>query len=215
MNHQNTTTMSFRSFRWSMATGLFMLLAGTAFPAMLPDAKPVDFPADPAKHVIRIQRDAADDARKKLIAVAEAAAPDAAALKKAANGEVLAKDEVQWWHGETLGIRIPFAVTGAGVEYYRKLVEGYGKQAFKRCSEPSSKLDYQAGVVFHKEFEHQGKTYRDVHVVTLKLSFSQQFAASETEGMEFEKQRTVILNAEGKVLAISGDGPTEVAVMAI
>ena len=198
-----------------MVPGLLLFLGGTAFPAMLPGAKPKDFPANPAKHVIHIQRDAADDAQKKMIALAESTAPDADALIKAADGQALAKDEVRWWHGETLGIRIPYAVTGASVEYYKKLVEGYQKQAFKRYIEPSSRLDYHASVVFQKEFEHQGKAYKDVHVVTLKLSFSQQFAASTTEGMDFEKQRTVILDAKGRVLAISGDGPTEVPVMAI
>ena len=33
--------------------------------------------------------------------------------------------------------------------------------------------------------------------------------------MQFEKERVVILDAKGKVLHISGDGPTEVPVLAI
>jgi hypothetical protein len=33
--------------------------------------------------------------------------------------------------------------------------------------------------------------------------------------MQFEKERVVILDANAKVLHISGDGPTEVPVMAI
>jgi hypothetical protein len=150
-----------------------------------------------------------------MIAAAEAAIPDRQALQKALGDQPMAKDEVQWWHQEQLGVRIPFAITGAAVEYFKKLVEGYQKQDFKRYSEPSSKLDYQAGVVFHKSFEHEGKTFTDVHVVTLKISFSEHFAATVTEGMSFEKQRIVILDAKGTVLAVSGDGPTEVPVMAV
>lgn len=52
-------------------------------------------------------------------------------------------------------------------------------------------------------------------MVTLNLSFSEQFAATVTEGMSFEKHRIVILDAKGTVLAIYGDGPTEVPVMAV
>lgn len=33
--------------------------------------------------------------------------------------------------------------------------------------------------------------------------------------MSFQKERVVILDAKGKVLHISGDGPTEVAILAI
>ena len=68
---------------------------------------------------------------------------------------------------------------------------------------------------FHKEFKLGDKTFNDVHVVTLKLTFEQNFAATGTEGMHFEKERVVVLDAEGKVLHISGDGPTEVPIMAI
>ncbi|MHB8862170.1 MAG: hypothetical protein ACYC6N_07190 [Pirellulaceae bacterium] len=46
-----------------------------------------------------------------------------------------------------------------------------------------------------------------------KLVFDQNFVATVTEGMHFEKERVVILDASGKVLHISGDGPTEVPVL--
>jgi len=151
----------------------------------------------------------------KMIAAAEAAMPDAAALRKAIGEGPAPKDESQWWCRETLGIRIPFAVTGDAVAYYEKLVEGWRKQELERYMEPSSSLDYQASAAFHPEFEHDGRKFKDVHVVTLKLSFSQRFAATGTEGMEFQKERTVVLDAAGKVLAITGDGATEAMVMAI
>ena len=52
-------------------------------------------------------------------------------------------------------------------------------------------------------------------MVTLKLTFDQNFAATQTEGMHFEKKRVVVLDGKGKVLHISGDGPTEVPILAI
>ena len=93
--------------------------------------------------------------------------------------------------------------------------EKYGKQEFKRHIEPSSRLEYHAGVKFHKEFNLDDRIFNNVHVVTLKLTFAQNFAATQTEGMNFEKVRTVILDAGGKVLHLSGDGPTEVPILAI
>ncbi len=196
--------------------GVPALLALAAHAAITPDAKQTDYPPDPAKHVVEIRREAANAVQEKMIAAAEAAIPDEEALRQAVDGDKpLAKDEVQWWHEEKLGIRIPFAVTGDAVAYYQKLVEGYGRQSFKRYMQPTSKLEYHAKATFHADFEHGGRTFKDVHVVTLKLGFSQAFAATATEAMEFEKRRTVILDANGAVQAVDGDGPTEVPVMAI
>ncbi len=66
-----------------------------------------------------------------------------------------------------------------------------------------------------KEYKSEGMTFKDVHVVTLKLTFEQNFAATQTEGMQFQKSRIVILDDKGKVLHVTGDGPTEVPVLAI
>ena len=210
------------------------LMAWVAFPgsitaAMLPGSKPKEWPADPTKHQVTIRREATDDKQSAMIAAAEAAQPSKEALRKAADARdrndplglaqpkeapLPAGDKV-WWYKEQLGIRIPCAITADAVAYYSELVGKYGKQALNRYMQPSSRLDYHAGVKFHKEFKLDDKTFNDVHVVTLKLIFSQNFVATQTEGMQFEKERVVILDAKGKVLHISGDGPTEVPVLAI
>ena len=193
---------------------LLSLLIGTASAAIEAGAKPKDYPPDSGKHVVTIRREAENDLQKKMIAAAEAALPGREALREALGGNDPAA--AQWWHEEALGIRIPFAITGAAVDYYKNLVEGYGKQTFKnRYIQPSSAFEYHAAAAFHAKFEFQGDKFSDVHVVTLKLSFSQNFAATTTEGCSFSKERTVILDADGKVLRIAGDGPTEAPIMAI
>lgn len=183
--------------------------------AMTPDAKEKNWPANPEKHQITIRREAADATQTKMIATAETARPDADALRKAIGKGPEPKDASQWWYREELGIRIPFAVTAEVVEYFSKQVGDYRKQEFKRYIEPSSSVDYHASVAFHRQFEQDGGKFADVHVVTLKLVFVQNFAATGTEGMQFEKVRTVVLDANGKVLAVYGDGPTEVPIFAI
>ena len=203
--------------------------SGTITSAMRPDSKPKQWPADPTKHQVTIRREAKDEKQSAMIAAAEAVQPSKEALRKAAEVRdrndslglsrmkevpLPAGDKV-WWYEEQLGIRIPFAITADAVAYYSDLVVAYGKQALNRYMQPSSRLDYHAGVKFHKEFKLDDQTFNDVHVVTLKLVFSQNFVATQTEGMHFEKERVVILDSEGKVLHISGDGPTEAPVLAI
>lgn len=211
MNHSN----SLFSRLLLLTSSLWLILATTVPAAVLEGTQPKKWPANPAQHQINIKRESTDAKQTALIAAAEAAKPDAEALKKAVGDGPVPKHASPWWYQETLGIRIPFALTGAAVTYYSTLIEGYKKQTFERFMEPSSKLDYHATVAFHAEFKLDGQSYKEVHVVTLKLTFTEHFAATSSEGMAFEKQRTVVLDAVGKVLAISGDGPTEVPVLAI
>ena len=60
-----------------------------------------------------------------------------------------------------------------------------------------------------------GKSSADVHVVTLHLIFEQNFGATTTEGMHFDRKRIVIFDDLGNLLHISGDGATELPVLAI
>jgi len=204
-----------KSLRWFSIVAVTLACLNLVQAAMLEGSKPREWPANPARHKITIVRDASDKPLGRMIALAEAAPPAAAELKKAIGDTAAPAGESQWWYCETLGIRVPFAVTGACVAYFSKLIEGYRQKTFNRFIEPSSSLDYRATAAAHPRYEHGGKTYTDVYVVTLKLVFSAQFAASATEGIEIQKERTVILDSEGKVLSISGDGPTDVPVMAI
>jgi len=207
----------------------WVVLSGPATASITPDSKPKDWPANPAKHRVVITREAADAKQTAMIAAAEAAQPSKETLRQAAEArdrndplglaqpkeaKAPVGDKV-WWYKEQLGIRIPCAITADAVTYYSDLVGKYGKQVLKRYTEPSSRLDYHAGVKFHKDLKLGDKTFNDVHVVTLKLTFDQNFVATTTEGMHFQKERIVVLDAKGKVLHISGDGPTEVPILAI
>ena len=209
---------------WITFTGL-----ATASPPA-PGFEPKEWPANPAKHQVVIRRDAADKQQAAMIAAAEMAQPSAETLRQAAEARDDRNDPLGlaqpkeakapvgdkvWWYKKQLGIRIPCAITADAVTYYSDLVGKYGNQLLKRYTEPNSRLDYRAGVEFHKAYKLADKTFNDVHVVTLKLTFDQNFAATATEGMHFQKERVVVLDAMGKVLHISGDGPTEVPILSI
>lgn len=208
--------------RRAFALSTIVLTALTAA-AVLPGSMPKEWPADPAKHQAVLRRDATDKQKAAMIAAAEAAQPSEKTLRQAAeardpNQTKEAKAPVGdkiWWYQEQLGIRIPCAITADAVTYYSDLVGKYGKQVLKRHAEPNSRLDYRASVEFHQAYKLADQTFNNVHVATLKLTFAQNFAATGTEGMHFQKERVVVLDAKGKVLHISGDGPTEVAILAI
>lgn len=205
-----------------------LAFASTLNAAALPGAQPKEWPANPDKHKVTIRREAADEKETAMIAAAEAAQPNKDLLEKSAvdadpahgRGFVptlkalgAGAGEKLWWYKSGLGIRIPFAITADAVTYYSDLVGQYGKKAIKSYGEPSSSLDYHASCKLHKEFKVEDKVFTDVYVVTLKLTFVQKFVATQTAAMNFNKERVVILDSAGKVLHISGDGPTEVPIM--
>ena len=207
---------------WMALLGV-LVLAGVADPvfarrAITADAGregPKEWPANTNKHTVVMVRNASDDAGRQLIARAEGLQPDRAELVRAAGDLPLPREGKVWWCREQFGVRIPYAVTVDAVTYYAGLVTGYGKTRMKRYAEPSSALKYTATVKRHERFELDSKNWRNVDVVTLKLEFRQSFCASGTEAFGFTKERTVIFDADGKVLHVSGDGVTDVPVMAI
>lgn len=184
---------------------------------MAPGSEPKDWPANPEKHVVSIKRISTDEAGAKLIAAAEEVKHDGIGPDPVEPGEprTATPPEGQWWQKEELGIKIPHAITKDAIAYYSELVTGYGKQAAKRYMEPSSNFTYEAKVAKQAEFSIDGKTFKDVSVVTMEMKFNQNFAATMTEGLSFEKRRTVVFGGDGKVLHVSGDGPTEAAILAI
>ncbi len=180
-------------------------------------AKPKEWPADPAHHVVKVERIFKTEAESALITAAENLAPNekellASAQKQDESAKPVAK---QWWYQEALSVKIPFALTADAVIYYTELVNGFGKQKHNRFSAPASRFHYEAQVAKHETFEVDGKTFTNVSVVTLSMTFSENFVTTLTEGMEFAKKRVVIFDAAGKVLHTSGDGETEVPIMAI
>lgn len=176
---------------------------------------PKVWPASTNRHQVVIVREADSDALRALIARAEAHEPDQAALRAAAKEITLPTKPAPWWYREALGVRVPFAITGAAVDYYRDLVTGYSKVPMKRYTEPSSRLEYRATAKARPTFEHEGRRFENVRVVTLRIDFRQFFCATQTEGMHFTKERTLVFDAAGKLLLVTGDGPTEAPVLAI
>ena len=197
------------------------LALGISQAAMVPGAEPKEWPANPARHQVKIERIAKTAAEKQLIATAESAVPAKEGIARlfaedpATKDKPLPADKNLWWFAETIGIKLPYAITGAAVDYYKGLVEGWGKAKFTRFIEPNSMLSYTATVKFEETFKQGDKVFEKVNVVTMNLEFGADFTAEGTMALHFTKTRQVVLSASGKVLAVFGDGKTEAPLMAI
>jgi hypothetical protein len=215
-NATHPTPLAPRAMRRLQFVSLLSLALVAAAPAaVVPGAEPKKWPANAQKHTVVITREAADDASRRLIAAAEAAQPPRTKVQKAAGDAKLPENGPLWWYKEELGLRIPYALTREAVTYFTSLVKKYGQESFTRYAEPSSRVEYTAKVAAHDSFSHEKSTFTNVRVVTLKLTFNQNFCATGTEGLAFEKERKVVFDAAGTILLVLGDGPTETPILAI
>ena len=200
------------------ASLLLVFFSHPAGAAPLAGSKAKEWPASPEYHKINIQREAANDQEKQLIAAAEKVQPDVAALAKAPTMDAAGVAQPQagtWWNKEVAGVRIPFAITADAVDYYQKLVTGYGQQKFVRFVRPSSEFRYHAKVAKLASYELNGKSLENVTLVSMTLKFRQNFAATVAEAFRFEKSRAVVFDKDGKILGIQGDGDVKVPVLAM
>ena len=183
------------------AAGIIALLfsMGCMMADIVPGSVPKDWAANPKRHVVNLKRMPDNEAALKTITIAENA-------RSGTNA---------WASGTQLGIQLPFALTRPALDYYEGLIRGYQKRSWKTYIEPRSLMDYSAVVSHHEVFERDGKTFRDIEVVEMKLAFHADFTQEGTQGVHFIKTRTVVLDRKGRVLAVFGDGQTEAPVLAI
>lgn len=165
----------------------------------LPGSLIKDWAANPMRHTVSISLQPAD----------------AGALDKIKTAQEARPGTNSWSTGAKLGIKLPYALTKDALTHYTGLVEAYQKRSWKSVIEPSSSAKFSAAVSFHNEFKMDGRSFREVDVVQLKLTFQANFTVEATQGLHFNKTRTVVLDREGRVIAIFGDGPTEGSVLAI
>lgn len=167
--------------------------------SVVPGSVPKDWPANPKRHVITLKRTPDDES----------------ALKKIALAETAPSGTNSWSRGAQLGIPLPYSLTRKALEHYEGLVRGYQKRSWKTYVEPRSQMEYTAELSHQATFERDGRSFRDVDVVEMKLLFQAEFTQEGTQGVHFMKTRTVVLDRKGVVLAVFGDGPTEAPVLAI
>lgn len=105
---------------------------------------------------------------------------------------------------------LPYSLTkGAAIHYFEEL-NRYRRGEFETDeNDPQEKahLRYYSSIRFKLIYERDGKIYRRVYVANSELEWNSR--TKNHSGTWFTKQRTVIFDSKGKVLAVLGDGPAK------
>ena len=118
------------------------------------------------------------------------------------------RNTCNWWQGDFDGTRLPLTVNGDALRYYLEKMDDFENGRWFTTSHGikmlGAKLSYVATVL---PGQHDGQS---AFRVTLSLKWDQY--CGNLCALSIEKERTVWLTEEGKVLEVEGDGPTEYTV---
>ena len=122
---------------------------------------------------------------------------------------VLPDGEPQWWTGTSSGILATELVTTQAVLYYYNLLqtlrEKQGKLSEKSATYSSANLDYKASIKKLDVYERAGKTFRNVYVANMTLTWGQ--VCGGLCGFGFTRNKIVVMSANGEILEMFLDDP--------
>ncbi|MCX5758845.1 MAG: hypothetical protein NTU83_10150 [Candidatus Hydrogenedentes bacterium] len=145
-----------------------------------------------------------------MIVAAEHACPvredvlAAAAPEERESLEAEAGDKCLWWYQDS-SFKVPYAITSDAIDYLAQQIEEERQSTSMLLLILSpvigSQLNYQATIEFRNRFTSGTKQFDDVYLVHMVLSYDRGLTG-------FQKERTVVVRADGEVLAVFGDGVT-------
>jgi hypothetical protein len=158
-------------------------------------------------HGVTIRRRFADQKEERILQIAEATYPTGIKVKEGfdSRGGRVGINRL-WWCDSFDGVRIPFAITKSAVDYYLDVSTEFGKEKPKDSFWPnmkSSELLYSASVSRKATYRVGKSNLKNVYVVSMDLAWSQY--CGPLCAMIFSATRNVVLNEEGKVLAVEND----------
>lgn len=163
---------------------------------------PADDPRNPP-YEIKTNRTIRNETELRIIKAAELCYPPREDVVKAWERAAAPSDDKLWWWGTFDDVRLPYAITSDAIDYYQTLIKSYEDKSNKGFFYPVAHFGYDAKADFHTSVHVQGKLYSDVYVVKMNLRFSA-WAGPEA-AVRFAKERTVVMDREGKVLKVHGD----------
>ncbi len=171
-----------------------------------------------ANYPILIKREFGSPAGEKLLAKAESLYKnpegfDLVLFKGwrhiADENSVLPDGEPQWWSGTSTGILATDLVTTQAVLYYynvlQTLREKQGKLKETSATYSSANLDYKSSIKKMDVYERAGKTFRDVYVANMTLTWGQ--VCGGLCGFGFTRNKIVVMSANGEILEMFLDDP--------
>lgn len=112
----------------------------------------------------------------------------------------------QWWYNVADGIRLPYAITGAGLAYYLELAKNIrrGRNPVPGLTINSAELTYTAEAAFQDTLTIGADLLHDVIIVRLTLRWGSY--CGDLCSLSFSKVRRVVLTHDGRVIQVEGDG---------
>lgn len=157
------------------------------------------------KYTASVERVAANDFERGLIAAAEAACADQAALAATCTEGTDSSEECGWSCGQVEYFKVAYAVTQEALDYYQGLINKYNDFGVPPWEKPhSANLRYKASVSFDNRYTiPDGALFENVYLVDLDISFSA--ICGPICGDLMGAGRRVVFDAAGNLLAIEGD----------
>lgn len=128
----------------------------------------------------------------------------------------------RWWLQAGDRVLVPYAITGAAVQHVlertrvtaEEFEESGDYPAVRRRNDgtpdtvfvvhPEATMEYSAHAAFRPQAEVGGRSFEDVVVVQMTLTFSKYCGL--LCGFSFGAERTVVVSDDGRVLVVEGDG---------
>ncbi|MBI5093401.1 MAG: hypothetical protein HZB26_13295 [Candidatus Hydrogenedentes bacterium] len=133
--------------------------------------------------------------------VVAAAGPDAARLPS----------QYLWWYRDiSFNVHAPYAITAESIVHYTGVVQHLDEIRNTAGGRVwlFGHFQYHATVDYRASYVDAGQQFENVYVVTMDMALG--LLTSRTASVGFTKERVVVLNAAGEVLAIFGDGLAEI-----
>jgi hypothetical protein len=150
---------------------------------------------------------------ERLLGIAEATYPPREILLDRAitRGTEIGSDSTRtplWWC-DGLGVsRVPYAVTGGALDFYRRLTERFRRHDFRGAWDHNlfwTDLNYKATIAPWADYYVEGKTLPEVFIVEMNLAWAFDDGTFVPQSVA---HRIVVLAPDGTVLEVQGDGET-------
>jgi hypothetical protein len=216
--------------RLALAATVLLALLACGGPSRLPRSEALIAPAPAAlavvpdsffrgtPHTVYVRRSATNDAERRMLDVAERTPPvqdsarGSARMRRAsATG---GRERLAWLPSAEL--ELPYAVTDHAVLHFLAISDSLHHRRFQpprdlgrsgKDTLTATQLEYVASVKLEPTFAHESRTFSGVYVARLSLGWSER----TNRGLSgFTAERVVVLDADGRVLAVFGDGRVHV-----
>jgi hypothetical protein len=172
---------------------------------------------DDGDFTLAISRDYSDSTAARLLGIAEATYPSRSLLNwlSIARRTEIGPDSARtslWWYDGVGVMRVPYAVTAGALSYYMALTDRFRSHNFwGSFAHPLywTDLNYRAAIRHEKEFHIGRDHYVDVYVAEMTLGWGYDDGTFAPVSLAY---RVVVLEPEGDVLLVVGDGAVKESV---